>query len=504
MRMNPRDALFLYLETEVAPQAFVIGYAFDPDSGVSAEIVLEDSAIREWVGQRTTSEVWRQRVVRVPLDLDDPVLVSDPHFDSNRHISIHEEMSWDTLRNFHAGLIQRPMDRTRPLWEVHVVKRVTGLRGAGYRTSVPVHSVVMLKAHHAISDGKKGVEMAHELFATDPLTFSESVDRSVAKVPNRGMLLLRSVPALPRNFLRLRRAIRVAKEGHQVELEGRKDGNLPLPLSLRTRTVINKPIGPRRRFDCVFLDLDELREIKGKIGGITVNDLILTVVSIGLTRYLDEHSEAPCSTLSSTVPLSTRELVPGQKSVNQFAVLGVDFHATIADPIERVRAIRSSMMDEKRRVTSPGQQAQQRLVCAIPGFVFRTVNGRAVRKQRRLGSVVMNTGVSSVPIGSAELEFCGMFMATAFGILPLEGMVGVAQAVTIVGSVVTINITSDADQLRDPERYVALLEDAYHELREAAENYSRATSSEPLTPPGKHAPERPVGAAGDSEVSVSA
>ena len=119
------DAAFLYMET---PTTFghVTGLLiferpstdFDPYAAVYAKYA--------WlVGQL---EPLRRRLVEVPFGLDHPYWIDDPNFDLDFHIrQIHLARPGmvDQLAEQVAGIVGRPMDRTRPLWEVYVIE---GLR----------------------------------------------------------------------------------------------------------------------------------------------------------------------------------------------------------------------------------------------------------------------------------------------------------------------------------------------------------------------------------------
>jgi diacylglycerol O-acyltransferase len=99
----------------------------------------------------------RQRAIGNPLSLIPPRWETDPNFDMAYHLR------WERASEKTAGLSEvlelaetiseQDFDRSRPLWEVHMV---TGLSGG--------QAALIIKIHHAITDGMGGLAMAAALF----------------------------------------------------------------------------------------------------------------------------------------------------------------------------------------------------------------------------------------------------------------------------------------------------------------------------------------------------
>ena len=146
------DGSFLYMET---PTTFghVSGLgiyerpsaAFDPYAAVYARYASK-------VGEL---EPMRRRVVEVPFDLDHPYWINDPNFDLDfhvRHLSLAPPGRVDQLAEQVSRIVGRPMDRSRPLWEVYVIEGLESGRWA-----------LLTKYHHATIDGASGVLMMNLL-----------------------------------------------------------------------------------------------------------------------------------------------------------------------------------------------------------------------------------------------------------------------------------------------------------------------------------------------------
>ena len=112
------------------------------------------------------ARVFRQRLVRVPFDLDHPYWIEDPDFDLEfhvRHIALPEPGDWRQLCIQVARLVSRPLDLDRPLWELYVIEGLDNVEGA------PAGSFALVtKVHHAAIDGMSGMEMTSAIHDDEP------------------------------------------------------------------------------------------------------------------------------------------------------------------------------------------------------------------------------------------------------------------------------------------------------------------------------------------------
>src|SRR4029079_5181222 len=119
-----------------------------------------------FVSRLHEARVFRQRLVRVPFDLDHPYWIEDPDFDLEfhvRHIALPAPGDWRQLCIQVARLISRPLDLDRPLWEMYVIEGLDNVEG------VPKGSfAVITKVHHAAIDGMSGMEMTSAIHDDSP------------------------------------------------------------------------------------------------------------------------------------------------------------------------------------------------------------------------------------------------------------------------------------------------------------------------------------------------
>jgi len=123
------DAAFLYMETPTTfghVTALMIFERPNPDYDPYAAVYAKYASL---VGQL---EPLRRRLVGVPFGLDHPYWVADPNFDLDFHIrEIHLPRPGmvDQLAEQVSRIVGRPMDRSRPLWEVYVIDGLTAAAG---------------------------------------------------------------------------------------------------------------------------------------------------------------------------------------------------------------------------------------------------------------------------------------------------------------------------------------------------------------------------------------
>ncbi|MDZ7914518.1 MAG: wax ester/triacylglycerol synthase family O-acyltransferase [Rhodococcus sp. (in: high G+C Gram-positive bacteria)] len=458
--MHPRDAIFLYGERSNTAQYFLTSFAF-PD-----QRTFDREAVRTWLGDRARSlPSLHERVVRAPLDLTHPRLIADVALDLNRHIYFHDISDWDEFCEFEGRMVMQPGDRSRPLWEIHVVFGVTNVADV-----LGECVMVTIKLHHSIADGQLSVDIARHLFAAE-VPSAPSPDIVESSAPSRwfggkALPVLGSVGSVPRGIYALTRRLRTVG-GIESDLKAEvANGDYLIPQRRAAPTIVNRELGPRRAVGHVFFDLRDLKALKTAIGGVTVNDILLTVLSGALYSYLQGNGEE-VRTLFSTVPVATRASEPGQQSLNQFSAMRVDLHIDEPNLVERVAAIHTSVLEERKRSGSPANIAQRRVIEDVPGYVYRAVTAYTAFLAKKTPTVSTNTGISNVPKGlGADYVLCGVESGASFGVVALDGRMGVAHSIGTLGDLLALNITVDPDQLPDLDAYRALIWKSFTDLRE--------------------------------------
>ena len=356
------DASFLYMET---PSSFGhvngLGVYRRPDDPDFRPYEAFKAQIEE---RLHLLEPFRRRLVEVPLGLDHPYWINDPDFDIDfhvRHIAIPPPGDQEQLAAQVARIIGRPMDRTKPLWEVYVME---GLQNDEF--------AILSKTHHATIDGASGVELLTILLDADPSGDALPPDNGewrAEPVPTDLELLGRTAASYMRRPMRLAKvqlnAVQQMAEitrnkGLETMVENiRKQLPTPIrrpedattltrPSVSAPRTPFNRSITPHRRLAMRSVPLDDIKTLKSASEA-TVNDVVMAICSGALRNYLLSHDELPDEPLQAMVPVSIRTGEEEDRWTNRVSGLLATLPTNVDDPLERLALVHTAMNDAKEQ-----------------------------------------------------------------------------------------------------------------------------------------------------------
>ena len=166
-QLQGMDTSFVALETPNSPMHIGSILLFDPSTAPGGFVRFKD-ILQYFESRLQLSSMVRQRLVRVPFDLDYPYWVEDENFDLEfhiRHIALPKPGDWRQLCIQTARIFARPLDLTRPPWEFTVVEGLDNV------PNVPPGSfAIVSKVHHAAIDGMSGIDLMEALYTLDPNT----------------------------------------------------------------------------------------------------------------------------------------------------------------------------------------------------------------------------------------------------------------------------------------------------------------------------------------------
>ncbi len=448
-----------------------------------------------------------QKLVEVPLGLDRPYWVPDPHFDLENHV-YHVGVPGDGGRRAFAELVaaihERPLDRRRPLWECHLVDGLTadavagsGHEAGGRRRSGPRrrYQALIAKIHHAAIDGISGqeilaglVDLTPDVASAAPASAELRAGREAgpttaphpghfpvptgAEVLGRATLSMLTSPArLARAASSLARALPVLGPAFGRQGPGARGDESARDLLRRfgaaPATPFNAAIGPHRCWAYVAVPLDEVKEVKNA-AGCTVNDVVLAVVAGVLRRWLDDRDALPDRPLVAMVPLSVRQGTD-QGVLGNFISPAVTTLATHLDnPAERLAAISQGMTTAKRHHAAlPAAMLTDLTQVAPPAVAALAARLVASTRLADRFTLPFNVVVSNVPGPPIPLYLAG---ALILGHYPVSAIVdGVGLNVTVVSTngMLDFGFVTDRDLVPDLWAMADLVAPALDELQTA-------------------------------------
>lgn len=344
-RLSAADSIFLYWEDESQPMH--LGECLVYEGKFDRADVLRILAARIHLLPR-----YRQRVVVPPLRLAHPTWEDDPDFDLGNHV---DELTLpapgdDRVLSEVGGELQSQLlDRDRPLWHVTVMH--------GHADG---HTVLFLKLHHAMVDGVSSIELIevlHEVEPEAPLVVWEAkpTPNSIAQTAHATGHHVSSAVRAGRELTHLIKPEVAKRQAKQLGTLARTlVDTVPLIFRAPPKTPFNKSITGARQFASLEVPFEEFRELKNAMGG-TVNDVVLTVLSGAVGRYMRRHGyETEGVELRAMCPVSMRRTDDQGAMGNLVSLVVVPLFIGIEDGEERLQAERAAMQDLKERDQAGG------------------------------------------------------------------------------------------------------------------------------------------------------
>jgi len=460
-RLLPRDLAFLAGESPTTPKHNATVAIFDPlASGFDYAALVELIADRIAFVPR-----YRQRLHPVPGWLANPVWVDDPGFDLAYHVrrsALPRPGSLDQLRELVARIVSRPLDRSRPLWEVYLVEGLEGGRVA-----------VLTKSHLVLVDGVETVDLGQVML--DPSPEPKVLAKDEWK-PHRRPTPARLVGAAVADSLTRPATVLSTLRSNAAALLRRSEPATGRVAALANRrptsdSPVTGTLSQQRRFVAVRTELAVYRRIRGAHGG-TVNDVVLATVTGALRSWLMARGESLSGLrqLKAVVPMSVIDDELEATSLGtQVAAHHVDLPIGEANPLMRLHQVSYSFQAHQEAGLAV---AADRLV-GIAGFApttFHALGSRVAAAEARKG---FHLSVTNVPGPQFPLYAAGAQMVETYPVHPLLPGRALAIGVTSYDGGVFYGVTADRDLLPDIDLFGACLREALEELDETTSDDRR-------------------------------
>jgi diacylglycerol O-acyltransferase len=400
---------------------------------------------------------YRQRIARVPFDLNAPIWIDDQSFDVNRHVVAS---SAGRLADLVDDCMSQQLDRDRPLWQICISDRLDDGRIG-----------VVGKAHHCMVDGIAAVELASLLLDPTAVTPAAEGDRWRAARPPGPLRRLvagafdrfldgASLAGIPARLVRSRGGL-----GELVE-QGRSAARA-LSHAMRPtepRAPLNQSITPARHLARFRRPLADLKRI-GKATGATVNDVLLAATAGGMRRFVRARDLEPVP-LKTMVPVNVRNGGADELG-NRISFVFVDLPCDEPDPVGRLEAVHLRMSERKEAGDPEGADFAMQAVRYVPRTLQRVVS-RLIASPR-----TFNLTVSNIPGPRDSMYMLGCRLEEAYPVVPIADQHALSIGMTTVRDEACFGFYADREALPDADRLAAAVDASVDELLERAQSSAR-------------------------------
>jgi WS/DGAT/MGAT family acyltransferase len=466
-RLSPLDVSFLYLEEPATPMHVGAVAVFEPPpDGFDHDSLLQ--LIKDRIAYVPR---YRQRVRWVPGRLANPVWVDDERFDIANHVrrsALPRPGTDDQLCELVARLQARPLERSRPLWEMYLVEGLSGGRFA-----------IVSKTHHAMVDGVAAIDIGQVILDTTPdpprsHPGEPAIPDAWRAAPEPSWLEL--VAGAVGDTVRRPTALVDTLRGGLSDvrstagrLAGATGGLLTAALTAARpapASPLNAVTGGQRRYAVARTDLDDYRRVRKAHGG-TVNDVVLATVAGALRAWLLTRGEGVTAhtTVRAMVPMSVRT----DDATDAVGVIGsrvasylVDLPVGEPSPVMRLHQVSY----RTKAHTDTGDAVGAEALVGLAGFAPPTMHALGARVASGLARRWFNLVVTNVPGPQQPLYAGAARLLAAYPVVPLAKSHAVSIGVTSYDGGVYYGLNADRDAMRDVAVLAQCLEDALAELVE--------------------------------------
>ncbi|MDX1886128.1 wax ester/triacylglycerol synthase family O-acyltransferase [Mycolicibacterium sp. 120270] len=389
----PEAVVMLMLETTNYPMHIGGMQVFRPPAGAGPdfahqvyEAMRSHTAVdKKWAGHPSRNRFGRS-IVR--WEYEDEVDL-DYHL---RYTTVSppggEREVLDLISDLHA----KPLNRDRPLWEVHVIDGLADGRFATY-----------IKGHHALADGVSGARMSQQVLSPDPhddtvrVAWSPRSRHASAPGATRKQVVgpLKFYAQLAKSFPVIRQALR--------------DREL-LPWMRAPRTLLNVGSGTSRRCRVMSFPVERITKV-ASVSGVSFNDVALAMTSGALRDYLSGHNALPDAPLVAWVPVNIR----GDEDALGDNIIGAalcNLATHVDDSANRLEIIHASMKHNIKLV----RELPKNVALNLSGVLVLPLSGQ--RGLRARIPPTFNVTISYVRGQDAPLYRKGALLEDFYGFLP--------------------------------------------------------------------------------------
>jgi WS/DGAT/MGAT family acyltransferase len=465
-RLSTADASFYRLENTATPMYVgSLSILRRPRSGLSYETLL--ATVEQRLPQIPR---YRQKVREVKFGMARPVWIDDRDFDITYHVrrsALPSPGSDEQLHELIARLAARPLDKSRPLWELYLVEGLAKNRVALYT-----------KSHQALINGMGALEINHVIAdrTRRPPAFPEDI-WVPERDPGSTRLMIGAIGDWIAGPGAQLRAVGSSLTGlvtssTQLVEAGRRVVDIARTVARGTApsSPLNATVSRNRRFTVARGKLDDYRAVRARYD-CDINDVVLAVVTGALGNWLMSRGEAVSSTATvrALAPLSVYadeqldSTGPGQ-AMSEVTPFLVDLPVGEGNAVVRLSQIAHATE------SNPGASSRvdARTIVTLSGFAPPTLHAMGIRVATSFAARSYNLLITNAPGAQSQMYIAGTKLLETYAVPPLLHNQALAISVTSYNGMLYFGINADRDAMSDVDLLPGLLNQALDELLEAS------------------------------------
>ncbi|GAA3927643.1 wax ester/triacylglycerol synthase family O-acyltransferase [Litoribacillus peritrichatus] len=468
-QLSSLDASFYFLETEHTPMHVGGLYLFD-NSQFDEDFTF--AQFRSHILSRLhIARFFRQRIIEVPLKLDNPYWVDDPDFHVDNHllhVPLGKPSNRKKLLNMAAAEFAKPLERDKPLWEALFVDGLDEHEFGEHRFAV------IFKLHHCAIDSISGEEMISALLDVEPNKSRSEIAREwkPEELPSEADLLLKAYKKKTNQVIQLGQIARellsnltnsmLKRRLIESSSSGDRSGFFSAP-----HTSFNGSISCRRVFGHKALDMARIKAVRDQVQGATVNDVILTICAGAMRHYLNFKRNLPRKSLIAFSPLSVRSRSVHSSFGNQMSATLVRLGTDIEDPVERLLSIHKSVTSSKVYNHAISADSLTEIIPTTTlALAARLYSGLHLADRH---SPIYNLSITNVPGPQRTLYLSSARLEAQSNSAPLFDGLGLVMVALSYNGVVDIAVTSTPEVMPDMQVMTDAIGIALNDLEVAVE-----------------------------------
>ncbi|GGO80176.1 diacylglycerol O-acyltransferase [Marinobacterium nitratireducens] len=399
-----------------------------------------------------------QRLLRSPSLLGKPQWALDNRFDVEfhvRHLALPKPGDWRQFCIQVARIHSRPLDMSRPPWEINVVEGLDNIPWLGEG-----HFAMICKVHQGLMDPQQAMDLIWSLHDEISPAPSNSTRRPVAMLPVTAMLgsgLNFALRPVEEAAAQTRNALRRTSESLSPIMRfyhGVLTGGVRVPY-----TRFNTDVSNYRVWQSYSMALDKLGRLRKAVADAEESDILLAVISGALRLYFEDKTEMAPRELRALMPsfTATGEPAPLQASRDI-----VDLALHTDDPVERLQQLIRNRAQARTGspVTPPDTRSPTRSMTDAIRLTLEAQRAKA-------GMPLANTALIDLGGDAQDLHLMDAPLVYFSGVSEITNGLGLVHVASRHNRYLNLSVTSCREMLPDPDFYYECLERSFEELLSA-------------------------------------